>query len=133
MSSNKSDIYSILADTLRKVREARHPLSKIVRSLLLNRGINKISWDKMVAEHISTDPSIVAKKHGNPDKSQERNRINKHISDPDSMTFRTVRKFAQITKASKMVIRVELIWEDPDTGDLIDSVSASATEIINVK
>lgn len=133
MSKIKSDIYSILADTLRKVREARHPLSKIVRKLMLERGINKISWDKLVADHINNDPTIVAKKHGNPDKAQERTRINKHISDPDNMTYRTVRKFAQVTKASHMVTTIQLVWIDPDTDEVLDSVSASATEIINVK
>ena len=133
MSSNKSRINSILADLKRGVQEAKHPLAKIVRKLILERGINSVTWEKLVQDHIKNDPAIIAKNLSNADKSQERNRINSHVFDPNLMTFKTVDKFARVVRASKMVTRIELIWEDPDTGEILDRVIASATEIITVK
>ena len=133
MSKGKSDIYSILADELKKIGEARHPLAKIVRWLWRQRGINRISWDRLVNEYINNDPAIVAKKHGGADKSQERSRINKHLADPDTVTFRTIQQFAKIVKADKMITSVTLQWVDPDSGEVLDEVKAETTELITTK
>lgn len=133
MSSNKGDIYSILADQLKKIKEARHPLAKIIRRLLAQRGINKISWDRLTNEYINNDPDIVNKKLSSSDRSQERSRINRHIADPDMVTYRTLQKFAKVAQADNMIVTVTLQWYCPDTQTVEHEVTASASELTTIK
>lgn len=131
-NKKESSIYSVLSDSLKSIREATHPLSKLVRKLRRARGINEYSWDKLVREYIKNDPTILAKNPDKADLSQCRNRLNKHLDNPSNMSFTTFMKFARVIKATRIRFAVILEWEDND-GNIMDRASAEVTELVITK
>lgn len=127
-----SNIYTILSDSLKMIKKASHPLSKLARGLLHARGINKFAWDRLIREYINTNPTTKAKDPTTVDLTQERARLNKYIADPDRMTYSTFIKLVQVLKASKIHFSVTLVWED-EKGEVIDTASANVVHIVTTK
>lgn len=104
MSNN---INKILTNTTKRVTEARNPLARMWRQILLDLNVTPMAFDKMINRYLDDPRNHIPK---DPKKrSTERGNMMKELSKP-SITWKTLEKGLRLFPFTELTIELHFKW-----------------------
>lgn len=102
------DMHRLLSLDDKGVSEAQNAVAKLFRSVLLERGIDRKTWDRLIRQYV-TDP-----KNGIPNnptkRSSERSNVNRALCRP-KITWKSFRKALALLRPKSVRYVLDLTWD----------------------